>query len=436
MTDQTDLLITAGRIGGQRHLLFQAVRTLRGAMIPLLPDAEDKLRKLRVALPKKLQRFHAAIAPLWDRDDQDAQSKRDDAIYDLRATGQEYLSAILLAEGSREKLNEVLIDAFPFHTSRRIKPGRIDLVLERSEIDLLALPVEILPIMDPQGMLDLGAAATGIPDLEYILPLLAGFSTIVTRRLGEAFDPRTSLERVVEGKVPVKIIRNREFHPDDDVQLPLSEVSWLRGETATFAVEEPWPDDHIGMRTATEKLGVCLLEPSASFAAHRQKRSWADQIQHFSCHYTSREEDGLEGLGIRGEPEPLNVAVAHLALLMSQEILYRRVTPDGVFPAPVVFLNACGSGAADPGGGLSIVELLLRETKARAIVATSTPVDFPLAAAFARAVYEGLKDGLSLGKAIQRARWALVDNNRSPFGILYLLYGNPDLTLQPEISTM
>jgi hypothetical protein len=287
--------------------------------------------------------------------------------------------------------------------------------------------------MDPQGKLDLDADATGIPSLEHVLPLLPGFSTIVTRRLGEAFDPRTSLERSVAGKVPVKIIRNRGFHLDEDSPSPTGEIGWLRNETATFAVEDPWPDDDIGMRTATEKLGVCLLEPSASFATHRQKRSWADQIQHFSCHYTTSEEDGREVLGIRGQPAPLNVAVAHLALLMSDQIRFRRVAPDGIFPAPIVFLNACASGGPDPTGGLSIVELLLRETRARAIVATTTPVHFPFAAAFARAVYEGLRDALSLGEAIHRARWVLIDNHYSPFGILYLLYGNPDLRLQSAI---
>jgi hypothetical protein len=128
---------------------------------------------------------------------------------------------------------------------------------------------------------------------------------------------------------------------------------------------------------------------------------------------------------------PLNVAVSRLSSLMSDEIQYRRIIPDGIFPGPFIFLNACNSAGVDRHGGLSIIELLLRETRARAVVATCTPVEPSLASAFALAVYEGLKDALSLGEAVQRARWALVDNKMTPFGILYLIYGNPDLRLEP-----
>ncbi|WP_158926505.1 CHAT domain-containing protein [Acidisphaera sp. S103] len=433
MTDRTDLTITVASKKGRRRLLFQAIRTGSSASFPLSPDSENKLVKLREALPKKLQRFHTSIAGLQARDDAAARTKRDNAIAGLRAIGQEFLKAILIEDDDRPKLDAIMREAFPLHPTGRANPGRIDLVVfKRGEMDLLGLPVEILPIMDPRGVLNIGGP--GIPDLEQALLPFPAFSAVVARRIGAQFDPRTKLERVAGGKIPVKIIRNPEFHPDDDTSPLISEVNWLREETETYEVENPWPEDDVQEKLATEMLGVCLLEPRASFAEHRGKRSWADQIQHFSCHYTSQ-DDGLEVLGIRGEPTPLNIAVSHLSSLMSDEIQYRRTIPDGLFPGPVIFLNACNSAGVDRHGGLSIVELLLRETKARAVVATSTPVESSLASTFALAVYEGLKDALSLGEAVLKARWTLVDN-KTPFGILYLIYGNPDLRLEPMARIM
>ena len=293
MTDRTDLLITVESDKGGRQLLFQAMRTGSSASFPLSPDSENKLVKLREALPKKLQRFHAAIAGPQAREDAAARTRRDDAISDLRAIGQEFLKVILVEDDDRPKFDAIMRDAFPLHPTGRANPGRIDLVVfKRREMDLLGLPVEILPIMDPRGVLNIGGPGT--PDLEQSLLSFPAFSAVVARRLGAQFDPRAKLERVANGKVPVKIVRNPDFHLDQNVSPPVSEVHWLCKRDETYAVEIPlWPDNDIEEKLATEMLGVCLLEPRATFSESREKRSLVDQIQHFSCHYTSQ-DDGLE----------------------------------------------------------------------------------------------------------------------------------------------
>ena len=54
-----------------------------------------------------------------------------------------------------------------------------------------------------------------------------------------------------------------------------------------------------------------------------------------------------------------------------------------------------------------------------------------IAAAFSRLFYEGLLDAdLPLGEAVLQARQRLLARN-NPLGILYTLYGDPDLVVMP-----
>jgi hypothetical protein len=203
--------------------------------------------------------------------------------------------------------------------------------------------------------------------------------------------------------MPIKIIRNTGFYQKDNRRTTFSEAEWL-GSHPQFVAEELWPDHVIDAPSAVAMLGRSLHDPRLTLSSEPEMRGYGDQIQHFSCHCT-RHDDGSETLGLRDQEMEVKALVIKLASLGATFLdAGKREATSNDIAGPLIFLNACGSGAINPKGRLSLVELLLNWTPARAIVATETPVDFPLAAHFARLVYEGLFAGLPLGRAMHRAR--------------------------------
>ena len=53
-----------------------------------------------------------------------------------------------------------------------------------------------------------------------------------------------------------------------------------------------------------------------------------------------------------------------------------------------------------------------------------------VASAFSRYFYTYLLQGLSLGEAIHRAKWKLVELHQNPLGVLYTVYADPELTVR------
>jgi hypothetical protein len=76
---------------------------------------------------------------------------------------------------------------------------------------------------------------------------------------------------------------------------------------------------------------------------------------------------------------------------------------------------------------VSLIDTLLLFTESRAVLATEAEILFPFAAQFSRRVYRHLLDGKPLGEAVYFARLDLVRSDCNPIGILYTLYGDPDL---------
>src|SRR5262249_28746459 len=100
-------------------------------------------------------------------------------------------------------------------------------------------------------------------------------------------------------------------------------------------------------------------------------------------------------------------------------------------PMPFVFLSACESAAGDPDDASSLIELLLANRN-RAILGAETIIPDDLAALFAKFVYIELARGATLGLAAYRARWQILERYDNPVGILFSLFGNPDLRLEPR----
>jgi CHAT domain-containing protein len=97
---------------------------------------------------------------------------------------------------------------------------------------------------------------------------------------------------------------------------------------------------------------------------------------------------------------------------------------------PLLFLNACESAATAGYMSADSFPRHFRIWGSRAVLGAETMVPDTMAAVFSRLFYEGLLDaGLTVGEAILQARQRLLARN-NPIGILYTLYGDPDLIVQ------
>jgi CHAT domain len=97
---------------------------------------------------------------------------------------------------------------------------------------------------------------------------------------------------------------------------------------------------------------------------------------------------------------------------------------------PLGFLNACGAGQGVQ-HGIEVFGTLLLAYGYRAVVGPIIDVPSAVAHEMANAFYRGLfaKNGLTVGDALYQARLQLLQLG-SPIGGFYLLYGDPDLSVQ------
>jgi hypothetical protein len=96
--------------------------------------------------------------------------------------------------------------------------------------------------------------------------------------------------------------------------------------------------------------------------------------------------------------------------------------------APIVFLNTCESAQVWNAVDGSFVGFFL-DRGARAVLGTESTIPIVLADVFGRAALESMFDGDSLGAAVHKARWHLLEQHRSPLGLCYCLYGAADARL-------
>ena len=95
----------------------------------------------------------------------------------------------------------------------------------------------------------------------------------------------------------------------------------------------------------------------------------------------------------------------------------------------LVFLNACQSAGSGPVAGGLLDHLFTVGFKH--IIGSETLIPDRLAGYFAEKVYDGLLAAQTLGMAVYRARRTLVEEHGNPGGVLWSVYGDPDLRLRP-----
>lgn len=67
-----------------------------------------------------------------------------------------------------------------------------------------------------------------------------------------------------------------------------------------------------------------------------------------------------------------------------------------------------------------------------AVLGAETEIPDRAAAFFSRRIFARLAGGSSLGQAVFRARWDLLDEWHSPAGAFFSLYGEPGVRIEPR----
>jgi hypothetical protein len=189
----------------------------------------------------------------------------------------------------------------------------------------------------------------------------------------------------------------------------------------------PWPGPSMTSEAVLKALAHGLVDPRLRYGG--AKLGPEVQIQHFACHCDTGFEDfadyELELAGDDGASRRITLGELDLAFLNGPRL---EVEPG----RPLVFLNACGSAHLDPRAVYSWPEWFL-QTRHRAVIGPETLVPDRAAAQYACFFYRALFAQRSVGEALVLARRELLHQFGNPLGLLYVLYGDPTITVDQPI---
>jgi len=309
-------------------------------------------------------------------------------------------------------------------------------------------PLEILPLLGtswPEFDAKVEPA-----DLFHCARLFVGMSAVV-RRLGDP-DDRLDQDNVLVSKprLPIKFFHHASLPGAGE------ELNFFRTKADQVALQGPWPFDEpeappkpVGFlgRLWGAKPAEPAVDPEEQrardrkladdmtgflMAPHRRfdgtEHSPPDQILHFSCHCGRAAEPGDYSLQLKSTAnKSFAVRIGDI-----QGLIVRKRAPavGAKVPSfPLVFLNACASGVTQAYDFASF-ESLFAATKHRGLIATQTAVPDRFASRFAELFYHSLFRYQTVGQSLHEARWEMLHLYSNPLGLLYNVYGNPDLQIE------
>ena len=288
------------------------------------------------------------------------------------------------------------------------------------------LPFEFLPLFDTT----FPPRINNKNDLLLQAARFLGFSTIVQRVHARLAGP-PSASAVVGGviendpRLPVRFFyhagldgarREREF---------FQKAAWIE-------LRGPWPTDSLPdaefvIQIAEKMWNACDPSPAAEDQV-------LDQIQHYSCHCDTEQDDAAEySLHLLDRERFLRSRAVRSVSIDDLEGEFggfsaRRPST----PYPLIFLNACGASKLTPKGVTSFPKLFL-EIGNRGVIGTEASVPDIVAANFSGLFYSTLIDGKSVGEASYISRRELLRLHNNPLGVLYTVYADPDLRVRKPV---
>lgn len=205
-----------------------------------------------------------------------------------------------------------------------------------------------------------------------------------------------------------------------------AEGSYFDGSSEHIDLDGPWPGPELDPSDVVEKLIDALYDPMMRLKGERRD-SGPIQIQHFACHGdTTLIPESEYSLILGTEDKRTEVTLGRIK--RGFDARRSRYNSKADMPRPLIIANACGTAAVDARSEGSFQSWFLNN-RHRGFVGTKTNVPNDAAVHFAVRLYQELLARRPIGEAIVRARRRLLAERGNPYGLFYVLYGNPELAI-------
>lgn len=304
-------------------------------------------------------------------------------------------------ECERQAIDE-LFDYFKIpHT----EPGVIELIL-RDVSETLPLEFMLLP---GTPMIEENIDVGNRDKLTQALSGILGFSSIIKRTISKCPQNQNSCLNN-SPKLPMKLFYDCRA-PEAD-----KELNFFRDNCKHFALDGP--DTRCSVSELARELAHCISDPTRSCSGETEINQ-IDQIHHFYCHCLTNKE-------LTHDYELLVCGVSATIKELKTHSRGLRKNMNGRVDMPLVFLNACGAAVINPLGLTSFTEFFL-VNRNRGFIGTETDIPGVFASRFSQYFYYYLLKKHSLGEALYKAKWDMIEYHKNPLGILYTLYADPDI---------
>jgi hypothetical protein len=289
--------------------------------------------------------------------------------------------------------------------------GQDPLVVYRALPDAM-VPIELLPVSG-MPMRSRPDDALGLRCERHL-----GFHAVVQRSFEGHLE--TSPDPVLRDvpKLPVKFLQY------EGLPGARREAAYLSA-SARVDLDGPWPESATDITRDPAHVVASLFHPDRSTRGIRRSRP--DQIQHLACHCRAHKDEDQCELRFGFRPRELRVYLKDLDDGFNTLIDEHDQARAGD-NLPLIFLNACESSHIGMTSSVSFPRLFL-EWGNRAVIGTEIPIPDSVAGEFGERFYRNLFAGHTVGQALLGARRRLLAVDRNPLGLVYTLYGDPDLHL-------
>jgi hypothetical protein len=380
--------------GSETEPPWQIKATLLEGGDPYVATLEaNRLRELNNDLSACLERFKAQVAA----------RNLDEAMTTLRTRGHS-LTSVLAGGGAK-------VGAFLdfVTTALTTAPGApAPFVDVRSR---WPFPFELM-LVDPTPP----PPITDVASLEQACRGLLGFSAITRRSDQRAVSQLAAPDRSL-GAPPLRLTYVRHFG------LSNAEQDFFAEHENDFTVET-WPDPTWSNGAAENALIQQIFEPRHRLADGAIDESPA-VIQHFACHCWTQNGAPTVAFGSSVAPAELtaksiNDGIDALTNTLNPPVPHR--------PAPLVFLNACGTAKLLPGSVRPLPAFFLHNGN-RGFIGTEIDIPDDFAAEFATVFYDRLLAHDTAGEALLEAKLTMVRRRMNPLGCVYAMYADPDIAV-------
>jgi hypothetical protein len=305
-------------------------------------------------------------------------------------------------------------------------PRRVEIRTDPS----YGIPFDMLPLLDFSGRPP--DVIKDSPTLARAASMFLGFSAIVARTFGDV-DSARRRQRIDND--PLLSLR---FFRHYDLNSAIAAAEFFRSHSATFEVPGgAWPTTQAPASKPAFVEALVDHLSSVAHAADGARRTPA--LCYFVCHCdtSARLADDYTI-----DLTPGRLRERKVTLLELEDVIHTRSQAfkerwKGTWKGPLVFLNACGSGAVDPFTTTSFTQLFTSPDYGfLGFIGTEVTVPDLFAGRFGESLYRHFVGGLPLGEAFYAARWHMLRRHHDPFGLMYTLYADPEIQTRKNVPEL